>query len=65
MKFRLLDWIACPTCGERLDVSVTRSEERPTWEGAWGPDEVVAGRTGAAVTEIVEGRLRCRGCAAT
>ncbi len=63
MKFRLLDWIACPACGERLDVSVTRAEDRPTWEGVWEPGENVAGREGAKVTEILEGRLRCRGCA--
>jgi SAM-dependent methyltransferase/uncharacterized protein YbaR (Trm112 family) len=65
MKLRLLDWLACPTCGEgSLDLAVTRSEERPAYTGHWEPEENVPGRSAGTVTEVMEGRLRCRDCAA-
>jgi SAM-dependent methyltransferase len=66
MKLRLLDWLACPTCGEgSLDIAITRSEERPAYDGHWEPEEEIPGRSLRSVTEVIEGRLRCRDCAAT
>jgi SAM-dependent methyltransferase len=66
MKLRLLDWLACPTCGDgSLDVTITSATERPAYAGHWEPDEDVPGRSPGSVTEVVEGRLRCRDCGAT
>lgn len=66
MKIRLLDWLACPTCGEgSLDLSIGRSEERPAYTAHWEPGEEVPGRGPGTVTEVIEGRLRCRDCGAS
>ena len=65
MKIRLLDWLACPTCGDgSLDLAIDRSEERPAYAGHWEPDEAVPGRGAGTVTEVLAGRLRCRECGA-
>lgn len=65
MKLRLLDWLACPACGEgSLDVSIGAAEERPSWAGHWEPDEDVPGRTAHALTEVRTGTLRCKECGA-
>jgi SAM-dependent methyltransferase len=65
MKRRLLDWLACPACGEGdLNLSVSRSEKRKVYAGHWEADEVVPGLEGGAIEEIIEGSLRCRGCGA-
>ncbi len=66
MKLRLLDWLACPACGEgRLHLSITHAEERPSYTGHWEPGEDMRGRTAHSVTEVITGRLRCEGCAAS
>lgn len=71
MKKRLMDWLACPACGEgSLDLTIQSAEERPSYTGHWEPDEVVPGLvTGdhgeGTVTEVMGGTLRCRGCAAS
>jgi SAM-dependent methyltransferase len=66
MKLRVLEWLACPACGEgSLDLAITRSEERTAWNGHWEPDEDVPGRGRASITEVIAGTLRCRGCTAT
>jgi SAM-dependent methyltransferase len=65
MKIRLLDWLACPTCGDgRLDLAIDRAEERPAYAGHWEPGEDVAGVSSGTVTEVMEGRLRCADCRA-
>lgn len=66
MKMRLLDWLACASCGEgSLDVTVTSQEERAAWTGHWEPGEVVPGARHGKVTEVMSGSLRCRDCGAT
>ncbi len=62
MHLRLLDWIACPACGEDLDLTITRSERRPVYAASPRP------RTGAPSRDeglrVREGILRCVGCEA-
>ena len=63
MKRRLLDWIACPACGEaNLHLEPRRVERRKAFAGHWEPDEVVPGLDDGHVEEIIEGELRCPGC---
>ncbi|MBM4368319.1 MAG: methyltransferase domain-containing protein [Deltaproteobacteria bacterium] len=65
MKRRLLDWLACPACGEGdLHLESRRSEWRKAFAGHWEPDEVVPGLEDGKVEEIIEGELRCPGCGA-
>ncbi|MCB9796141.1 MAG: methyltransferase domain-containing protein [Alphaproteobacteria bacterium] len=68
MKYRLLQWLACPACGDEDLVLETRSTRTlPTWSGHWEPDE--QGERGVdlsahELTDIMEGALHCRGCSA-
>jgi SAM-dependent methyltransferase/uncharacterized protein YbaR (Trm112 family) len=65
MKRRLLDWLACPTCGaEHLDMAVHRVGVRKSYTGHWEPGEQVPGLTGDQLEEIEEGQLTCAGCGA-
>ncbi len=66
MKRRLLDWLACPACGTPdLHLSVAKSEAQKVYAGHWEPGELPAGADSATLEEVIEGTLRCRGCAAT
>ncbi len=66
MKRRLLDWLACPACGEApLDLVVKRAEAVPVYAGHWEPGEVVPGLRDGTIEEILEGALGCPGCHAT
>jgi SAM-dependent methyltransferase len=65
MKIRLLDWLACPTCGEgNLDLAISRSEEKSSFVGHWEPGEARSDVAQGSVTEVIEGTLRCRHCSA-
>lgn len=65
MKRRLLDWLACPACGEpSLALDAVRVEPVAVYAAHWEPDEVVPGLRDGKIEEIVEGTLRCPACAA-
>ena len=66
MKLRLLDWLACPACGEeKLHLTARRSEERRAYTGHWEPGEEVPGRRSSTVTEVMDGTLSCPACGAS
>lgn len=65
MKRRLLDWLACPACSESdFSLTVARVEMRRSFVGHWEPGEVVPGLQDGKIEEIMEGTLKCGGCAA-
>jgi SAM-dependent methyltransferase len=60
MRLRLLDWIACPACGDDLRLDIARSERITPWTAtprvpSLHDDEV----------RVHEGTLTCAGCGAT
>lgn len=65
MKRRLLDWLACPACGEaKLSLTVDKAEKRRSYAGHWEPGEQVPGLVDGTIEEILEGRIDCPTCAA-
>jgi SAM-dependent methyltransferase len=64
MKERLLDWLACPGCGENLKLEPRKTTIRPGWAGQWAEGEAPAGRQGNDSVEVWEGSLTCLGCGA-
>lgn len=56
MKERLLEWLACPTCGDDLTLHPTRSEKRHIWEAQREEGETLD------TQEILEGHLHCATC---
>lgn len=68
MKYRLLQWLACPACdGTDLEVAATRTEvRRVTSADLDGPDASPLGVDPGAREEIevLEGAIHCPGCAA-
>ncbi|MCB9761918.1 MAG: methyltransferase domain-containing protein [Alphaproteobacteria bacterium] len=68
MKYRLLQWLACPACGgEELILHTTRTRTLPTYTGHWEPpeqDQRGLALDEHALTDIVEGSLTCGECGA-
>ncbi len=65
MKRRLLEWLACPACGDaRLAVEAKTTENRRVYVGHWTPGEVVPGLRDGEVEEVLDGTLTCQGCRA-
>jgi SAM-dependent methyltransferase len=68
VKYRLLDWLACPACGgTALEVDATRTETRAvTTADLDGDAPVPAGvdATAREETEVLAGALHCPDCAA-
>lgn len=65
MQERLMQWLACPACGEGdLQLSVTRREPRKVWKGHWEPEEAVPGLKGGVIDEILAGNIHCPACRA-
>lgn len=68
MKYRLLQWLACPTCrGSELDLETVRTETHAILPGAYTPDERDLPGVDLARSEeqlIIEGALHCKGCGA-
>ena len=66
MKYRLLDWLCCPSCGhDKLDIEVLREHHVPTFNGPVHPDDVDApglDLTHKEGTEILDGTLTCESC---
>lgn len=68
MKYRLLQWLACPSCGdEHLTLTTKQTRVLPTYTGAWGDDE--RDHRGLALdehalTDVLEGTLGCSACGA-
>ncbi len=68
MKFRLLEWLACPGCRcEDLTLKPTKTSAALTFNGCW--EEVEVGLPGLNVetrelTEIEEGEILCDSCGA-
>ncbi len=68
MKYRLLEWLACPRCrGTKLTLQTASTRTVPVTHGHFTPDE--GEPAGVALdrgeeTEIREGALHCQGCAA-
>lgn len=61
MRTELLQWLACPACGEApLTIEVHRAEERPTFRAHGVSPEHEAGR--GSVEEVIEAELTCPGC---
>lgn len=68
MKYRLLEWLACPTCRSvELSVETLEVERRPVVPGSWrqsgGPPPGVDPETGTE-QEIIRGALHCASCGA-
>ena len=68
MKYRLLDWLACPACaGTALEVEATRTERLAVSSASLdGPGEPPAGVDAASreETEVIAGAIHCVDCAA-
>ena len=65
MKLSLLEWLACPACGDgSLDLAITAAEDVPAYTGHWEPGEQVPGRGPGTITEVRSGTLHCRACKA-
>jgi SAM-dependent methyltransferase len=66
VKYRLLDWLCCPSCGhDKLDIEVLREHHVPTFNGHVHPDDVDApglDLTHKEGTEILDGTLTCESC---
>ncbi|MCB9741001.1 MAG: methyltransferase domain-containing protein [Alphaproteobacteria bacterium] len=68
MKYRLLQWLACPSCGDEHLVLETRGTRTvPTFTGHWEPGE--EGERGVdlsahELTDIMDGALHCSACSA-
>lgn len=63
MKRRLVDWLACPACGDgSFDLVIDRAVERLVWAGQVEPGEEMPGVSDGRITEIEEGRLTCQDC---
>ncbi len=69
MKYRLLRWLACPSCSHPdLRVVVTQARDVRVQRGAFTPDEKNLPGVDLArgiETEIIEGSLTCASCRAT
>ncbi len=69
MKYRLLEWLACPECRfPDLALEIRKSATDEIWYGAWGRDE--ADLPGLdiekrSLVDIVEGQLDCPQCGAS
>lgn len=64
MKLSLLDWLACPACGDgAFSLRIDREERLPVYEGHFEPGEETPGRQDGSLVEVVEGLLTCRDCA--
>lgn len=68
MKYRLLDWLACPACGgTALEVEATRTESRPVssafLDGPGGAPQGVDAVT-REETDVITGAIHCADCAA-
>ncbi|MCP4807273.1 MAG: methyltransferase domain-containing protein [Proteobacteria bacterium] len=60
MRHRLLQHLACPACGDTdLTLETTKTQELPTWHGAWSEDVPGVSTEERRVTDIVEGALHC------
>jgi len=62
MRHRLLEHLACPTCGEGLTLETLKTEELPTWHGQWEAgegDDAGLHVDERRVTDIIEGALHC------
>jgi SAM-dependent methyltransferase/uncharacterized protein YbaR (Trm112 family) len=65
MQERLLQWLACPACGEAdLTLKSTRREPRKVWRGHWEPEEQVSGLRDGMIDDIVGGTIACPACGA-
>ncbi len=66
MKYRLLDWLACPACRcPDLALRADRVTTLDTWHGHWQPTE--EGTSGLdldarSLQEVLEGQLKCPSC---
>ena len=69
MKYRLLEWLACPQCrSERLLLDTVDATQHKTHRDAWEEDERdLPGLNHAQreLAEIVEGALHCQDCGST
>lgn len=66
MQERLLQWLACPACGEGdLKLNASRREPRKAWKGHWEPDEAIPGLKDGVFDEIVGGAILCPACGAS
>ncbi len=67
MKYRLLRWLACPTCrSQHLTLDRQRSRTVRVITGQYDPDQVPEGvdLEQGTETEVMEGALTCRDCGA-
>lgn len=68
MRYRLLQWLRCPSCEhEELSLSTVKTETVPTYRGHWEDDEDDAPGLHVEqreVREIISGALHCEECSA-
>ena len=68
MKYRVLEWLACPACrGSDLVLEIRKTSADETYHGAWAEDEQdLPGldHEGRALLEIMEGAIHCKDCSA-
>lgn len=63
MQLQLLDWLACPACGDgSFTLDVVAAERRPVFHGHREPGEDLPGLDAAGVTVVRTGTLRCLDC---
>jgi len=69
LKYRVLDWLACPACRwPDLALKVIKATSEETWAGAWEDGErQLPGldHGGRSLVDILEGELSCPQCSAT
>jgi SAM-dependent methyltransferase len=63
MKYALLQWLACPTCGgARLRLAVKKMASSPAWNGQIPADTPGWRADTRSLDEILEGELTCGDC---
>jgi SAM-dependent methyltransferase len=68
MKYRMLEWLACPACRwPDLALKVSKASSEETYHASWEPGErEIPGldHEGRSLVDILEGELSCPQCAA-
>lgn len=65
MQLKLLQWLACPACGDgSFSVDVTAQDRVPVWSGHREPGEDLPGLERDRVRVVREGTLFCQDCGA-
>lgn len=65
MQLKLLEWLACPACGDgTFSVDVVAQDRLAVWSGHREPGEEVPGLDRGGIRVVREGTLTCHDCGA-